>query len=143
MPPAPAWDQRCQIFIVISHKATSPELGYPELGGFLAKTIFNFSQYDDFIVQQQNKTSIDVPVFGFIGFFVNAFGLFSGYSSLMVLSLNLEPFFLLCQKLKWQNTFASLKSLPFTFEGENSIETNLQTCNLWTSQSPCYNYNVG
>ena len=82
-----------------------------------------------------------------LGFLLMHLGCFSGYSSLIVLRLNLKPFFLLCQKLKWQNPFASQKSLPFTFEGENSIETNLQTCNLWTSQSrlqsPCYNYNVG
>ena len=116
-----------------------PELGYPKLGGLLVKTMFNFSQNDDFIVPRQDRTSIDVPAFDFIGFFVDAFGLFSGYSSLMVLRLNLKPFFLLCQKLKWQNiSICKLENrLPFTFEAANSIETNLQTCNLWTSQYQC------
>ena len=54
----------------------SQELGYPELGGLFAKTMFNFSQYDDFIVPRQDRTRIDVPAFDFIGCLLMHLGCF-------------------------------------------------------------------
>ena len=97
--------------------------------------MFNFSQYNDFIVPRQDRTSIDVPAFDFIGCLLMHLGCFQAIRVWWSSDSTWSHFFLLCQMLKWQNiSICKFENcLPFTFEGANSIETNLQTCNLWTS----------
>ena len=56
------------------------------------------------------------------------------------LNLALKPFLLLWQNLKWQEISICKCENFLPFKRENSMETNLRTCNLQTSQFISYKF---